>query len=256
MNAFRHAALGAALALAACGEGTGPELTPAESLTFNRDVALVAADAASQDVEVMGGPAGLFGLGLAPGAAEEPNHPFRCGTHERDHLSVAQTCTFRDASGAVQSTYDATTTASVAIHVEIEGEITRENWSASVQRVRDLVVSGLAGAETQRTWNGTGTASSTRSRHRDNAETRQYDVTASATITNVVVGVPRDENRWPLSGTIAKEVTVRITGGPHDGETRTRSVLITFNGTQLVPIKVNEHTFTFDLRARRIVRDN
>lgn len=259
MKAFRNGAIGLAVLLASCNtEGTGPDLTPLQSLILNRDVALVAADAVSQDVEIMGGPGGSFGLGFAASMAapEEPNHPFRCGTNEREHLTIVRTCTFKDASGANQAGYDATTTASVTVHAKIDGEIVRENWSASVNRVRDFVVSGLAGAETRRTWNGTGSGTSTRSRHRDNTETRQYDVTATGTVTNVVVPVPRTENGWPLSGTIAKQVTVKITGGPHDGETRTRTVLITFNGTQFVPIKVNENTFTFDLRARRIVRDD
>lgn len=259
MKAFRNGAFGLAVALAACSsEATGPELTPLQSLNLNRDVALVAADATSQDVEIMGGPMGSFGFGFAPslGAADEVNHPFRCGTNEREHLTITRTCTFKDASGATQSSYDPTTTASVTIHAEIKGEVSRENWSVSVDRVRDLVVSGLAGAETQRTWNGTGTSTSNRSRHNDNNETRQYDVAATTTITNVVVPAPRTENAWPLSGTISKQVTVKITGGPHDGETMTRTVTITFNGTQLVPIKVNANTFTFDLKTRRIVRDD
>ncbi len=259
MKAFRNGAIGVAVLLAACNtEGTGPELTPLQSLILNRDVALVAADAVGQDIEIMGGPGGSFGFGFAPSSAgsDEPNHPFRCGTNEREHLTIIRTCIFKDASGATQPGYDATTTASVAVHAEIEGEIVRDNWSASVKRVRDFVVSGLAGTETTRTWNGTGSGTSTRSRHRDNNETRQYDVTATGTVTNVVVPVPRTDNGWPLSGTIAKQITVKITGGPHDGATRTRNVLITFNGTQFVPIKVNENTFTFDLRTRRIVRDD
>jgi hypothetical protein len=255
MSRFRTGAIGLAVLLAACsGDSTGPDLTPLQSLALNRDVALVAADAAAQDVEIMGGPVGLFGLGLGAAAdgAEELNHPFHCGTRERDHLTVVRTCVFKDATGATQTGYDALTTASVAIHAEIDGEIERENWSASVHRVRELLVTGLAGTETQRTWNGTGVTTATRSRHRENTETRQYDVRATCVITNVVVGVPRSENLWPLSGTITKEVTVKITGGPHDGETRTRTVTITFNGTQTVQVKVGENTFMVDLRSRRI----
>ena len=259
MPNIRTGAIGFALFLAGCaGDATGPDLTPLQSLALNRDVALIVADAASQDVEIIGGPVGTFGLGLGAGtdAAEEPNHPFRCGTHERDHLTIVRSCTFKDAAGATQSGYDPLTTASAAVHAEIDGEIERENWSASVHRVRELTVTGLAGTETQRTWNGTGTGTATRSRHRENAEIRQYDISATSVITNVVVGVPRSENEWPLSGTIAKQVTITITGGPHDGETRTRTVLITFNGTQFVPIKVNDNTFTFDLKIRRIIRDD
>jgi hypothetical protein len=260
MKSLPHGALGLALAaLAACStEGTGPDFTPAQARILNRDVALVAADGASQDIELMGGPGGNLGMGLAPGlaAADEHDVPFRCGTHTRDGLTVTRTCTFKDGAGATQSAYDPQTTASVVVHAEIEGTITRPNWTATVDRVRDLTVSGLAGAETQRTWNGTGSGTSSRSRHTEGGEERQYDVTATGTITNVVVPVPRRPDGWPLSGTIAKQVTVEISGGPRDGQTVTRSVTITFNGTQFVPITVNENTFTFDLKIRRIVRDD
>ena len=188
-------------------------------------------------------------------AGEEDHAPFRCGTHNREGLTIVRTCTFKDAAGAVQAAYHPETTASVAIHAEVDGTITRNDWSATVDRTRDLTVSGLAGTETQRTWNGTGSATSTRSRHSDAGESRQYDVTATGAMTNVVVAVPRSENSWPLSGTVSKQVTIKITGGPRDGQTVTRSVTITFNGTQFVPIKVNDDTFTFDLKIRRIVRD-
>ncbi|MFN0177814.1 MAG: hypothetical protein ACKVZ0_03375 [Gemmatimonadales bacterium] len=260
MKSLPFGALALALtALAGCStEGTSPDFTPAQARILNRDVALVAADGASQDVELMGGPGGSFGMGLAPGlaAADEQDAPFRCGTHTRDDLTVTRTCTFKDAAGATQNEYNPLTTASVVVHAEIEGTITRPNWTATVDRIRDLTVSGLAGTETQRTWNGTGSGTSTRSRHSEGGEERQYDVTATGTMTNVVVPVPRRPDGWPLSGTIARQVTVKITGGPRDGQTVTRSVTITFNGTQFVPIKVNENTFTFDLKIRRIVRDD
>lgn len=258
MKSLRHGALALVVGLAACNtEGTGPDLTPLQSLTLNRDVALVAADAASQDVELIGGPGGAFAMGLAPSlaAADDEHAPFRCGTHSREGLTVVRTCTFKDAAGATQSNYDPITTASVAVHAEIDGTVTRDKWSATVDRTRDLVVSGLAGAETQRTWNGTGSGTATRSRHSEGSETRQYDVSATSVITNVVVRVPRSDNAWPVSGTITRNVTIKITGGPRDGQTVTRTVTITFNGTQFVPIKVNDNTFTFDLKIRRIVRD-
>lgn len=259
MNALKTGALGLAVALAACNsDGTGPDLTPAESRVINRDVALASADAAAQDVEIVGGPAGNYGFGFAaPGFAPDPAAmPFRCGTHERDGLTINRTCTFKDAGGATQPLYDATTTASATIHADIQGQITREDWNATVQRIRDFSVTGLAGAETQRTWNGTGSGTSQRTRHKENNETREYDISGTSIIANVVVGVPRTEDSWPLSGTVTHQATIKITGGPHDAETRTRNAVITFNGTQFVPINVNGNLFTFDLKLRKIVRDD
>lgn len=260
MKALKTGALGLAVALAACNtDGSGPDLGNLDSRLLNRDVALATADAATQDVEIMGGPTGAFGFGLAPSFAssDDPaSRPFRCGTHERDALTITRTCTFKDANGATQTSYDSVTTASATIQAEIKGTITRENWSATVSRTRNLVVTGLAGAETSRTWNGTGSGSALRSRHSDNGDPRQYDITGTTTITNVVVGIPRSENTWPLSGTVTHQATIKITGGPNDGQTRTRTATITFNGTQFVPIVVNGNQFTFDLALRKIVRDD
>lgn len=242
--------------LAGCGEGgTGPALTPTADLALARDIALQAGEAVSGDIEMMGGPAGLFGFGFAA-PADDDHGPFRCGSHSRDNLSVVRTCTFKDAAGATQPAYDALTTASATIHAEVNGSLSRDNWSATIARIRDLTVSGLAGVETSRIWNGTGSSRVSRSRHNGEGESRSYEVTSDGTITNVVVNLPRNENRWPVSGTVSQHATVTISGGPNDGKVIDRTVTITFNGTQFVPIQVNDRTFTFDLRARRIVRDD
>ena len=249
----RYGTLGLLVTLAACNaESTGPELTPLADLAISRDIATQSAEAAAEDVELMGGPTGQFGFGFAASLSSGDDAPFQCGTHTRDLLTIVRTCTFKNAAGATQSGYDATTTASAIIHAEVTGKIERENWSAEVERIRDLTVTGLAGAETSRTWNGTGTGKSTRSRHKEGTETRTYDVSCTSTRTNVVVNLPRSENRWPVSGTINRQCTVKITGGPNDGKTVERTVTITFNGTQMVPITVNGKAFTLDLKTRKV----
>lgn len=249
----RYGTLGLLVTLAACNaESTGPELTPLADLAISRDIATQSAEAAAEDVELMGGPTGQFGFGFAASLSSGDDAPFQCGTHTRDLLTIVRTCTFKNAAGATQSGYDATTTASAIIHAEVTGKIERENWSAEVERIRDLTVTGLAGAETSRTWNGTGTGKSTRSRHKEGTETRTYDVSCTSTRTNVVVNLPRSENRWPVSGTINRQCTIKITGGPNDGKTVERTVTITFNGTQMVPITVNGKAFTLDLKTRKV----
>ena len=64
-------------------------------------------------------------------------------------------------------------------------------------------------------------------------------MTYDTQVQNVVVPFPRTADSWPLSGSIARHVVVKIVGGPHDGETRDRTTVVTFNGTELVPIQVN-----------------
>lgn len=73
------------------------------------------------------------------------------------------------------------------------------------------------------------------------------DLAHSMTISSVVVPMPRTATSWPLSGSITQTMTAAITGGPQDGETRTRTVTITFDGTQYASVNDGTTTTTIDL---------
>jgi hypothetical protein len=222
-------------------------LSPALDL----DVALVAGDIAAEDVEVMGGPAGPLGFDVAAASLGHPR--LACESRTRGGLTITRSCVYRDANGVEQSSHDPQSTARADVHVTVEGTIEREQWEAEVDRFREFVVTGLAGDETSRTWNGTGTGEVSRSRHRANGETRTYEIGYTTRLRDVVVPVPRSDEPWPTSGTIERDVHVTITGGPNDGKVVDRVVTITFNGTRFVPIVVNGTTYAFDLKLRRIV---
>jgi len=234
-------AVGAALTLAAC---SGTENT-VEDAMLTADVAAVAAEAAAQDVEVMHGPGGVMGFGL-----HADFRLFGCDGGSRHGLTVVRSCVFKDVDGNEQDGYDEQATASIAVHTEISGEFSRDAHSASINRTTDLLVSGLEGTETTRTWNGTGSGSASRVRESDDGEVRQYDMTFSGEIKDVIIPVPRTEDGWPLSGTITRTVTITFTGGPRDGETVTRAATIEFNGTATVTVTVNGESYDFDLRTR------
>ena len=230
---------------AACSEdGTSPV-----DVTLDRDVALFAADAAGQDIEMMRGPGGRFGLGLPalPG-------DFECENASPPGLTVTRTCTFYDGDGNEQDAFDAQFTAMVVVHAEMEGTIDRGEWSATVSRVRDYTVSGLEGDETTLTWDGTGSGTMTRIRQTRDGDEVQMDMVSEQEATGVVIPVPRTPDGWPLAGTITSSVTVTITGGPRDGVTRERDVTITFDGTQYATVTVNGETFTIDLANRQHAR--
>jgi hypothetical protein len=232
-------AISSAAIMMACSDS--PSSLSADS-RFNADVAMLAGDAAAVDAEVMRGPhAGRFGLGLLARVGA-----FECDRETPRKLTVTRSCTFRDAGGTAQNAYDEQTTASIDVHVEISGEVERDRWSGSVHRERDLTVTGLAGSETSMTWNGTGTGTSTRVHISDSGDPRTFEFSGSTTITNVVIPVPRTPTGWPLSGTIARTITIE----KPDGTTVTRNVSVTFNGTQFVPVTVNGETFEFDLDSR------
>ncbi len=219
----------AALAIAAC-DATGPADDIDNQL--NEDVALVAADAALDDLTQMFIPVGTASFdGAAP-----PNTRSRIVTFFEDGVEVAA--------------YNPATTDSMRVEVLVSGAVVRGNWSASVERTRDLMVTGLEGAETTRIWNGTGSSDVSRSVHNDSTGARSYDFSAEGQIIDVVRGVPRSANPWPLSGSITRTVVVTIVNGPNGDETRTRDVTIVFDGTQFAAITVNGETFVLDLAAR------
>jgi hypothetical protein len=238
----RIAVLGLVVAVAGCADGTSPG-----DATLNANVALFAADAAGQDVEIMRGPGGRFGLGLPadPGS-------FECGTVERNGMTVTRTCTFYATDGTAQAAYDAEATESVVMHIEMNGSVDRDEWgSSSVSRVRDIVVTGLAGAETSLTWSGTGSGTMSRIHQTRDGDDVQMDMTSSETATDVIIPVPRTPDGWPLGGTISTSISVTFTGGPRDGTTEQRDVTITFDGTQYATVTVGDETFTVDLANRQ-----
>ncbi len=262
----------ALFAVAACtsdNDVTGP----GTGTTLAFDVATIASDAVAEDVDIMAGMDGEIGLltGSALLLDGIPGRPtvsgcnfgggrFSCPPRNQQGLTLARTVTFLDALGATQAAYDAQTTASIQISVRIQGDVTRGNWSGTVDRSRELTITGLAGTETTRTVNGSGTESVSGSRHAGNSGngngnvTRSYDLDGTVAIADVVMPV-RGEGvaPWPLSGTVTRVVTVTPTG-TDAGPPVTRTIVVTFNGTANVPATVNGETFTLNLAARRAVR--
>ena len=223
-------ALLSTFALAACNDANGPsELDQA----IDDDVALVAADAVLEDLQQM---YVSIGSQAASGVSFDVPRDF------------SRTVSFFDVAGNLQDAYDPLTTASIRMLIEMSGAVERDGWTATIVRSRDVTVSGLVGEETERTWNGTSSTEVTRSQHSDENGTRTYDISAVGTIADVVRGVPRAENPWPLSGTITRSITV-VTNGPDGEVTRERTVVVTFNGSQFVTLTVNGEEFELDLAA-------
>lgn len=261
---IRYSALTCAVILGACSESTtGPDTnTP----LLTADLAVVAADATGEDVDIMREPVGFqsFSAALAPGNGDfnpagcvynTGTQRLVCPPQTRENtLVVTRSYMFWDALNVVQQAYDPLLTAKANIQTSIVGTKTGDHWTATINRSRDLTVTGLLGDETQRTWNGTGTSSATRSRHTEGAE-RSYDISCTLTVTNVVVPVQRGDERFPLSGTITRVCTITFDGGPRDGETVTRTLVVTFDGDQTATLTIGDKTFDIDLKNRhRIAR--
>ena len=241
------------ITLAACNDMTdfsGSGVTkarPESVLTF--DVAMFSADALIEDVAELqfDFSNAMGGVSAAPGETPSPGP-----------LGPVREVTYYDADGNEQDTYDGLTTASVHILSEISGERARGNWSSSVSRTREVTITGLEDTEVIRTANGTGSSTRSRSYHSDEKGDRSYEMSGTSVITDVVRPVPQDNpfvpreaDLYPASGTITRDVTVVIINGRNGDETRTKHVVITFNGTQFVTMTVDGELIEVDLSARR-----
>ena len=272
---IRFGALTCVAVLGACGgDSTGPA-TDRQLPFLAGDLAVVAADGVAEDVDVMrepvyfvvmpffapGAPAfdgGTGGPGF--GAFRPVNCPFDaatgrlvCPTISHDGITINRSYAFWDASNAVQQAFDQDLTAKANIQTSFVGTRSGEFWSGSVDRGKDLTATGLAGAETERTWNGTGHDKVHRSHVSEGGETRTYDLDCSVTVSDVVVPVPNSltTGPWfPLSGSITRTCTITIVGGPRDGTTIQRTVTVTFTGGSTATLTVGDRTFTINLINR------
>jgi hypothetical protein len=259
---IRWGALASALVLGACSQdSTGTQATP----LLNADVATVVADNTGDDVDMMREPVffvalPLGGPALGPGTGDF--NPLSCSynaTTQRIEcpdvtrsgtLIIRRSYAFWDEHDVPQDHYDALLTAKANIKTHIEGERSGPGWSASIERDRDMTVTGLLGTETQRTWNGTGTSVATRSRHTESGAERSYTISCTLTVVDVVVPVPSGTPRFPISGTITHHCVITFDGGLRDGQTVERTAIVTFNGTATATVTVGNLTFDIDLTTR------
>lgn len=263
----RFGALALILGVFGCSEdSSGPNSSTPQ---LDADLAMVAADQAAEDVDIMREPvffplmpfggAPSFAGGLGAGQFVPPSictfngitQRVECPPVNRGPLTVARSYQFTDEDGNAQQQFDRLLTASANVRATVDGEWSNDTWSASIHRERDLTATGLLGEETQRTWNGTGESEITRSRHTDSGEERSYNLSCETVIDDVVVPVPRSDERFPRSGTISIRCEVTFVGGPRDGQTIERAMTITFDGDQTATVTVGDRTFEIDLKERR-----
>jgi hypothetical protein len=163
-------------------------------------------------------------------------------------VTVTRSLAFFDVNGVMMDHRDSTT-ASMNVEAILAGIVATANGADTVNGTRNLTATGLLGQNTTRTWNGTG-ASTHGAYWTDSVATRTADVSFSSTFSNIVVQLPRSANPYPISGTITRIVTgtgVVTRNGKTKSITISRTVVITFNGTEFATMVVGSENFSLDL---------
>lgn len=248
-NRFRAAAaLAALVGFTACSDkATEPDL--ADNTQIEADLAVSSGDAIATEVQNLLGNEQFAGLpGVATSAVRRFGAP--------QDFVVSRSRTFYDAQGGAQAQFDPVTTASVRVQVTIEGTASRDSFTASVSRTRDLTISGLAGQETSRTHDGLGTSHDTLAF--TGAEvTRRSVESALDSVVAVVFDLPRAANPWPVSGRIVRQVegTVTVTRGENSGTrsySRRIEVVFPADAQGNVTLHVGDRTCQLNLVTRRV----
>lgn len=247
MRQYALLATAALFAVACSDDPTGPD----DSLTANMraDAAEASGQVIAQDVESMSSSEAssstmfAFGGELSTDGCTGALGVYLC-LNTVDDLDGEARLTFRDANGTAQDNFDAATTATAAIEIDTEGSVVRTGFESDYSAERDFVITGMAGAETSRTWAGSGTVTATNSEHDTD---RGYEYTSTTTYANVVVPASGTDPRWPTSGTATTTMELDATAGPDNGKDATVTSVVTFNGTANVPLKIGNVTYSLNL---------
>ncbi|MFI5249722.1 MAG: hypothetical protein ACHQTF_07125 [Gemmatimonadales bacterium] len=161
----------------------------------------------------------------------------------RDTISISRTWEFF-AAGACENMYVAGTTDSIVFTTEVSAQLNgaRGFWHTHHADNRMNWVTGhpaLSRASTH-VWSGIESGTDTSSFSRDVAESRQYAAASADTVGNVTFPHPRDGALYPASGTFTRWVSADVTfSGPTSGSKQVaRHIVVTFNGSEIVPIVV------------------
>ncbi len=265
------------ITLAACGKDAVAPSNQVSAAIEAADVAATVGDAAGEDVNILFASDASFGGGALGsrvsaslsattdddagsrwGAASNCTFSastgrFTCPTATHNNLTLDRSFAFFDASNTAQSAYDPQTTAKANFQSAVAGTVAHDGWTAAVRRNRDFTVTGLAGTEIRRTWNGTGSGSMSGT-NSDNGVSRTYTLNTTSTLSNVLVALPRVQNPWPLSGTANHTVNGTRTrvGAETVSQSLSRSATITFNGTSIVPLDVGDKQMCLNLATGKL----
>ena len=156
--------------------------------------------------------------------------------------------------GTLQQTYDPLTTDSLFFGAWLSGTVTEPDRTIWIKHAPMMMVTGLTGTETQRTFRGEASRDDS-ARVTSGTLVRTTHLQSLDQINNLVMKLPRVDFPFPQSGTITSHVEVSATtpnGTDATNRSGSRDVTITFNGTRTAAVTIGTTACSLDLVTRKV----
>jgi hypothetical protein len=239
-------ALALAIFSAACGSdsSTAPNVQPVtlDQALSELSTPALSATAASFDAT---GPA-LPALAASRCAYQASSQSFACTPIVANGVTVTQSFTLLDASGATQAAFDQASTSAVRANTTVAGTLQEGELQLAVNGQQELTLSGLRTAT--HTLDGTSTVHVASIA----GSGLPFETTVTTTITGLKLQAPTADGThpWPTAGTVVVETSNSIGGAPPAVIRAT----ITFSGTSKVTVTLTgpgvSGTCTIDLASQ------
>ena len=194
------------------------------------------------------GPFGIFNLPDGCTFSESTGR-VTCPPRERHGLTVNVSFAFKDAAGNAQPKFDTVTTDLVNVKTDVAGTKTHDDEedddfvTSTLSHKSDRTVSGLAKGSTERKIEGIAEAHENTTGSREGidftAEREAFDTTS-----NLVIPIVENRPTLPKSGTVIRRMKVTITKEGHEPRSKFRREEITFDGTNVVKVKITQDDVT------------
>jgi len=168
-----------------------------------------------------------------------------CSMTNRHGITVTRSFSFLDAAGAVQQSFNRTTTNTVNVTTSTSGTRLHhdDKDTTTVNASSDFTVAGLASGSTQRTVAGKSAGTESTKGIKDSVAFTSLR-TAGDTITGLVIPIQSDRPTFPTAGTIIRSMQAVVTLAGQTPSTSSRREVITYDGSATAQVVITHDGVT------------